>query len=338
MHLTDSAGCTALQRSAENGQVEMVRFLLKAGANVDGTGAFQATPLMCALACGHTNVAQFLLEAGASVNCYDQQGQSPLHTACWRGNVNMARRLIDAGASLNVIDKDGYTAFNFACKGFQAGLARMLINWGDVQPFIPLDAFYRDRVRRSPYENTEGLDSVVHSLLDAGVQPPHSFMSKQLSSAVRQVLKQAGLTTSDEAQESAMPSNMSAKEKMELAEKTGLRAAAEKGDITMVQMLILAGTDVNNTDWMWRHLKQTPLMSASCLGHDKIVRALLDAGAKVDTTESGDNRTELLLASSFGHTTVAQMLIKSGANGPASSGPATSGRASCRGSGSSGTC
>lgn len=71
------SGRTALQAAAENGQIEMVEFLLALGADVHGPVAHQngITPLQAAAKSRSTVVARLLLSAGADI--YDPPNITP---------------------------------------------------------------------------------------------------------------------------------------------------------------------------------------------------------------------------------------------------------------------
>ena len=61
------------------------------------------------------------------------------------------------------------------------------------------------------------------------------------------------------------------------------------------------------------HRGLTPLLFASNEGYEKVVKLLLDKGAKVDLKNS-DGLTALMVASFEGHETVLKILVEKGAN------------------------
>jgi ankyrin repeat protein len=65
-------GFTPLMRAADQGQVNVVRSLLKSGAEVDGKQPGGVTPLMLAVRKGHLSVVKVLLAAGANPNVSSQ--------------------------------------------------------------------------------------------------------------------------------------------------------------------------------------------------------------------------------------------------------------------------
>ena len=72
----------ALLYAASFGHVEMVDFLLKNGAEVDGyTNSFHHTPLMQAAYYGHTETVKLLIENGANVNALNTNLKTALDLA-----------------------------------------------------------------------------------------------------------------------------------------------------------------------------------------------------------------------------------------------------------------
>jgi len=71
-------GWRPLHFAANNGHVDVVRFLLEKGANVNAQDHRGRTPLHLAALDGHVDVVRFLLEKGANVNAQDHRGRTPL--------------------------------------------------------------------------------------------------------------------------------------------------------------------------------------------------------------------------------------------------------------------
>ena len=99
------------------GDLGTVKRHLAAGTDIDaafvapGVFASGATPLHMAVVSDQLEIARFLIEKGANINApaKDEYGGTPLHWAAVLGRVEMARQLIDAGANVNATDKNGYT-------------------------------------------------------------------------------------------------------------------------------------------------------------------------------------------------------------------------------------
>ncbi len=89
-------GQSALAAACGNGNVSMVQFLLKNGANPNlRSGHFRTTPLIEAISLGDPNlpIVRMLLYAGADPNLADAQSNRPLDCA------NTVALLLSKGAS-----------------------------------------------------------------------------------------------------------------------------------------------------------------------------------------------------------------------------------------------
>jgi uncharacterized protein len=90
---------------------------------------------------------------------------------------------------------------------------------------------------------------------------------------------------------------------------TPLMWATYKADIEMVRALLKAGAKANTTN----NYGASPLSEAVKLSQIELVRTLLDAGAYVDAPNL-DNQTTLMVAAQLGALDIAQLLIKRGAS------------------------
>ena len=76
----------------------MFTSLLFKGTSVELTNNSGQTPLFCAAYCGHLDIVKLLLKLGAdpnrrcSINCC-----TPVHAACWSGNQSLITSLLIAG-------------------------------------------------------------------------------------------------------------------------------------------------------------------------------------------------------------------------------------------------
>jgi ankyrin repeat protein len=89
------------------GDIDSVRKLLSAGADVDSRDSEGSTLLMLASHGGNLPMVQVLIAAGAAVNAGDERGWTPLMKAAYnadldRGFSDVAQALIDAGANVEM--------------------------------------------------------------------------------------------------------------------------------------------------------------------------------------------------------------------------------------------
>ncbi|MCH2253864.1 MAG: ankyrin repeat domain-containing protein [Vicinamibacterales bacterium] len=94
-------GFTPLLYAVTAGDLDVVRVLLAAGANVDEAGPDGMTALMLALIKRHEAIALFLLDQGADPHAADA-GYTALHLASATGHLGVAEALLTRGADPNL--------------------------------------------------------------------------------------------------------------------------------------------------------------------------------------------------------------------------------------------
>lgn len=82
-----------LIRAAEDGDLELVRTLLEAGANPNATNDGNFTALICAAARGHVRVVKTLLESGANLHARTKRGRTAVDIAIQEGQEEVTRLL-----------------------------------------------------------------------------------------------------------------------------------------------------------------------------------------------------------------------------------------------------
>ncbi|CEG56142.1 ankyrin repeat domain-containing protein [Legionella fallonii] len=99
---SSSSGMTALHWAAKAGHLEVVKLLLKAGADPKARSSDGAEPLHYAAKNGNVEIIKLLLAAGANVRAEDNDKSQPLFIAMLFNRVDAAKQLIAEGAELNV--------------------------------------------------------------------------------------------------------------------------------------------------------------------------------------------------------------------------------------------
>ena len=108
---------TPLHSASFEGHLQVVRYLLRQGVDVNIRDSTGDTPLLVASWKGHLDVVQFLLEHGADVNLLDDEHNAPLTLAAHRGNVNVVRLLLEHNAEANPHDVNGHTPLHHVMRG-----------------------------------------------------------------------------------------------------------------------------------------------------------------------------------------------------------------------------
>lgn len=92
----------AWKRAVTRGDIEAVRQLLRAGADVNARDRYGQTGLMLAAHHGHREVVEMLVERGADLNVTAKHNLSALMLAIVAGHGALARILARAGADLGL--------------------------------------------------------------------------------------------------------------------------------------------------------------------------------------------------------------------------------------------
>jgi hypothetical protein len=106
-------GLTALHVAVENENLEIIRFLLNRGANVNAKTKSRRTPIMMIEGGDEENaleIFKLLTEKGADVNVLNEDKETPLMVACEDDNLELVKILLEAGANPNLKNEDGETA------------------------------------------------------------------------------------------------------------------------------------------------------------------------------------------------------------------------------------
>jgi ankyrin repeat protein len=121
-------GFTALHLAAFFGAEHTAERLLAAGANPNAVAAngSRVQPLHSAVAGRATDVVRLLLRSGADVDARQEGGFTPLHGAANAGDPELVLLLLDAGAALDATTDEGLSALAIAERGGHDRAAQLL--------------------------------------------------------------------------------------------------------------------------------------------------------------------------------------------------------------------
>ena len=150
------------------GTLEMIEVLINEGLDVNTSGE-HGTLLHHYAEEDEIEIVKFLIYSGADVNSQDTTGRTPLQEAASRGNSKILKLLIDAGGNVNV-DKSGESPLFEAILGNSAGIA-LAFGAGDprienVRVLLSAGAIVNKRIL--DLANQIGNKEVLKMLSDAG--------------------------------------------------------------------------------------------------------------------------------------------------------------------------
>ena len=107
IEIRNKNGVIPLFLAAYNGQIEVVKFLIKNHADVNACCNEGQSCLLAAVCGGHTDVVCALVSA--DVNLQRDDGAFPLIVASHKGHIDIVKLLVDNGAEIEARDNEGIT-------------------------------------------------------------------------------------------------------------------------------------------------------------------------------------------------------------------------------------
>lgn len=284
-----------LHEAALLGDVKAAQRFILAGADVNGRDSLASTPLTHAIVGGRVEMVELLLRQKAAANA---GGSLPLLTLA----VNLAaihpegRRivaaLLDHGANSRGETTDGPS-------GLKPALEQKLMDSAFRHPVagavrtldVELLKLLLERGAETKIQNPEGL-SLLHALGGAG--GPN--LMKEIRTELKAIIEKAG----------EVPLLKRTFENMAAT----AAAVGERDAAAVLDVLLKQGLDLEAKS---DRLGMTPLNLAAWDGRLNAVKALLDRGAQIETTDKA-SYTPLLSAVEHGHYEVVKLLVERGAS------------------------
>ena len=296
-------GLTALHLAAGEGNLDIAKLLLGAGARVTATtriGSF--TPLHLAAEGAHASVVQALIAAGADPAAVaTPSGATPLHLAARALNGEAAVRvLLEHGATVNGLEASyGQTPLMLAASQGRTAAVRELLSRG-ADPAIRtvvVDVLQRLVIDKAAQERLDKAVEEVRNASPDGWDRPLTMAETQAAIAIqrefvnsrKQIEAWIGKSLADVDEDDVSRS----REYSTSGVKFSARPIWEK------QVGITGG--------------MTALLHAARDGHIEAAQVLLDGGADINQG-AGDGTSPLGLAALNGQFDLAMMLIARGAN------------------------
>ena len=266
---------TPLHSAAIYGHVNIVRLLLNRGAILESETTRGTTALILAAAEGHEDVVAVLVgEYHADVNhAQTGSGQTPLISAVYGENFNAVRTLVEHGADVNAETTEGSTALLDAALYNLLNIATLLVQRGALVDAVDGQSGKTPLMKAAEH----GYIHMTRMLLAAGADPNKEDAADWTTYKETPVTIAAQYGHVDVLKE-LLENGANARLEQ------GGRAvwlAALNGNAEIVDLLISAGADptYRNPEGS---LPRTPMAAAAEKGHVAVVELLLRRGVKYD--------------------------------------------------------
>jgi len=309
---------TPLIVAASSGRAEVVGFLADKGDNLDAADDFGLTALHHAALLGDADIVKILLKHGA-----DAQGKgvrrpsargwegfmprtnplSPLHLAVAEGHLGVAKALLEGRAQANAVDNQKRTPLHMAVGGWQYDYL--------IKGF---DSDMRYGAEREPPKEKKGIRDVLKLLVSAGADvkvadamghtPLYYALLSLRDKDVIHLLEERGAKLEDSEREALAKHHFNDYDSSSL-----LHILAKSGQADLVAVLTGYGLDANarnKNDW-------TPLHVAAYEGTVEMAKTLIDNKADVNAREKS-GQTALSLAAGRGSREMVTLFMDRGAN------------------------
>lgn len=295
-----SLGNTLLMGCAENGDIDNVKKLIAAGADIQLTNGHGESAFVLALKAGQIKTAEYLCEKGAKILNLSNYDLFDIFDK----NPDSIKILKKSAFNLNNINNYGYSPLIYALIENRTDIAELLIKNGvDCNCTIKDDnknvcsvlefALYKNQSEIATLLINHGAD--IHHYCTAG---SNSFLIAAQSGDNKniQLLLDKGI-----------PVDIRGKNNFE--GQTALMSAANSNHLDTIKFLISCGANINAT----RNSGLTALMVASQTGSEKVVEYLIKNGADINLI-ADDGCNAFIYASQYGNVPCAALLLDAGAD------------------------
>jgi len=123
-------GATALWCAAGAGHEDVVRTLVRRGADVNHVTRTNSTPLRAACFEGRLDIVRFLCESGADFQIANKYNNTCLMISCYKGHLSVVSYLLSVGADPNSKALCGASALHFAAEIGNVEIVQCLLDYG----------------------------------------------------------------------------------------------------------------------------------------------------------------------------------------------------------------
>ncbi|XP_041461535.1 ankyrin-1-like [Lytechinus variegatus] len=121
----DEDGMIPLHHAAYGGHLKVMECLIQQGSDVNKADKEGCAPLYAAIQCGHLQAVKYLLKNKANQNKYD--GMTPVHAAAKVGHLDLVDFFISEGGNVNEADIEGMIPLHYSAAIGHIEMTRYLI-------------------------------------------------------------------------------------------------------------------------------------------------------------------------------------------------------------------
>ncbi|KAF5306570.1 hypothetical protein FQR65_LT07297 [Abscondita terminalis] len=327
VNLTNDVGMTAFIYACKIGNIELVKKMRPLVANIDLQNNHGETALHVSVANNHLDVARFLVDEGADVNATDENVVTPYYLACKLGAVDFVEKLLPLVEDVNLQNILGGTALHVCLENEDIEIARFLIEKGadlnlsddsNMTPFLYLCKYGEIELIENMQANVNLQDTSGSTGLHLALENEHFDVARFLidQGADVNLTNDLGMSAFQYACEYAdldfikqirpMVTNIDLQDEEGV---TALQVSLQRQNFELAHFLIDEGADVNIPN----DLGVTAFLYACEFGEIDLVEKMRPKVQNINLQEN-DGKTALHLSLANANFDVAHFLIDEGAD------------------------
>jgi len=248
-------------------------------------------------------IVRSLLKSGANVNEINKLNSSPLNEAIWSCNTDVVKSLLDNGANVEQTDDDGQTVLmhisHYTFSKYQKSIVDLLDRLWDVGGIK--DTELRSKIKsnllkksgeKTQNKQIEFFNSEILKIVTLLVQYGANIKAKNKFGASPLVIAAQGGNA--RIVDFLIKSGSDVNDKLDSGQ-TAIFSAAREGHIEVINLLLQNGAEIDSP----LNDGETPLMTAVWYGHVDVVKLLISKGANVKVKKTTGEYPLLWAASKF---------------------------------------
>lgn len=303
-----------LSVAAEEGRDDIIRLLIKSGANIEGLDEYEVTPLLEAAFHGRSSSVKILLDHGADFKWKSKAGNTALMLAASSNHINEVLTFLDLGVSLSDVTDLGHNALMQSAIYGAIEVVDKLIEIG-----INLDLQDDEGLTALMHAAKYGYKSMAMLLINAGAAGSIENNSglnaininKEMSNFMIAHLENKQVLDAVEKSECLASNEPVAINKLD----TALIRAIRDNDIPLLESLFKQGAQIKSSTFR-EATESVMCLAAEFCSTDALAKVLLAHGANVNQSSSDlENETywtPISWAIAKNNLPVIQLLVENG--------------------------